>query len=139
MPPFPEEVDKRYLLYFMPSALKRIEERTNFVAVKHLSAKELNTIKIPLPPPLEEQCQIAAMLDKIADLLTKRYAQLDKMDLLIKSYFVHMFGGCKTNQKGWEVCRLNEIAEVGSCKHVFAGKSKIVEFLSTAKKIRSIR
>ena len=56
------EVDKNYLFYFMPSALKRIEEKTPFVTVKHLSAKELNKVKVPLPS-LEEQHRIAALLD----------------------------------------------------------------------------
>ena len=39
------EIDKNYLFYFMPRALKRIEEKTPFVTVKHLSAKELNKIR----------------------------------------------------------------------------------------------
>lgn len=84
------EVDKNYLFYFMPSALKRIEEKTPFVTVKHLSAKELNKVKVPLPP-LDEQRRIAAVLDKVSDLIAKRRAQLDKLDLLVKARFVEMF------------------------------------------------
>lgn len=89
--PLSDLVDKNYLFYFMPSALKRIEEKTPFVTVKHLSAKELNKIKIPLPS-LDEQRRIAAILDKVTDLINKRRAQLDKLDLLVKSRFVEMFG-----------------------------------------------
>ena len=37
-----DEVDSLYLYYFMPKALKAIEDKTPFVTVKHLSAKELN-------------------------------------------------------------------------------------------------
>ena len=81
--PLSDLVDKNYLFYFMPSALKRIEEKTPFVTVKHLSAKELNKIKIPLPS-LDEQRRIAAILDKVTDLINKRRAQLDKLDLLVK-------------------------------------------------------
>lgn len=89
--PFPEEIDKNYLFYFMPSALKRIEEKTPFVTVKHLSAKELNKIVVTLPP-LDEQRRIAAVLDKVTDLFAQRRAQLEKLDLLVKSRFVEMFG-----------------------------------------------
>ena len=55
------EVDKNYLFYFMPSALKRIEEKTPFVTVKHLSAKELNKVRVPLLP-LEAQHRIVLSL-----------------------------------------------------------------------------
>lgn len=102
----------------MPNALKQIEAKTPFATVKHLSAKELNKIKIPLPT-LEEQRRIATVLDKLTDLIAKRQAQLDKLDELVKAHFVEMFGDCKTNPKGWPVCRLDEIAEVGSSKRVF--------------------
>lgn len=53
----------------------------------------LKEIEMPLPP-LEEQRRIAALLDKVSDLITKRWAQLDKLDLLVKARFVEMFGNC---------------------------------------------
>lgn len=92
------EVDKDYLFYFMPNALKRIEQKTPFVTVKHLSAKELNKVRVPLPP-MEEQRKIAAQLDKVSDLIAKRQAQLDKLDLLVKARFVEMFGDPVRNSK----------------------------------------
>ena len=85
------EIDKNYLFYFMPRALKRIEEKTPFVTVKHLSAKELNKIRVPILP-LDEQRRIAATLDKVTDLISKRRQQLDKLDELVKARFVEMFG-----------------------------------------------
>lgn len=103
------EVDKNYLFYFMPSALKRIEEKTPFVTVKHLSAKELNKVKVPLPP-LDEQRRIAAVLDKVSDLIAKRREQLDKLNELVKARFVEMFGDFKINTKNWPVASFDEIA-----------------------------
>ena len=84
-------VDKGYLYYYMPIILKQIEAKTPFVTVKHLSAKELNKAKIPLPP-LAEQRRIAAVLDKVCGLIAKRRQQLDKLDELVKSRFIEMFG-----------------------------------------------
>lgn len=100
------DVDKNYLFYFMPSALKRIEAKTPFVTVKHLSAKELNKVRVPLPP-LEEQRRIAALLDKVTDLIAKRRAQLDKLDLLVKARFVEMFGDPVSNPKAWTLLPLS--------------------------------
>lgn len=99
------EVDKNYLFYFMPSALKRIEEKTPFVTVKHLSAKELNKVKVPLPP-LKEQRRIAATLDKVSDLIAKRRVQLDKLDLLVKARFVEMFGDLADPECPHKKCKL---------------------------------
>lgn len=107
------EVDKNYLFYFMPIALKRIEEKTPFVTVKHLSAKELNKVKVPLPP-LGEQRRIAALLDKVSDLIAKRRAQLDKLDLLVKSRFVEMFGDQEINTKGWYQSTVGECCTLKS-------------------------
>lgn len=115
------EVDKNYLFYFMPSALKRIEEKTPFVTVKHLSAKELNKVKVPLPP-LKEQRRIAATLDKVSDLIAKRRAQLDKLDLLVKARFVEMFGDMNLNDRGWNIQPLGEL-----CKIVRGGSPRPIE------------
>ena len=104
------EVDKNYLFYFMPSALKQIEEKTPFVTVKHLSAKELNNVKVPLPP-LDEQRRIAAVLDKVSDLIAKRREQLDKLDELVKAWFVEMFGNFIFDRDRWEICKVGSVAD----------------------------
>ena len=106
-------IDKGYLYYYMPVALKHIEEKTPFVTVKHLSAKELNKIIISLPP-LDEQRKIAAVLDKVSDLIAKRRQQLDKLDTLVKSRFVEMFGDTLLNSMEWPECRLDLMAEIVS-------------------------
>lgn len=113
-----DSIDKDYLFYFMPIALKRIEEKTPFVTVKHLSAKELNKIEIPVLS-LEEQRKIAETLSKVDKLIAFRDRQLAKLDELVKARFVGMFGDCKTNPKNWKTKALEKIANVGSSKRVF--------------------
>ena len=51
----------------------------------------INSFEIPLPS-LEEQKAIAGKLDKVSGLIEKRKTQLEKLDLLIKSRFIEMFG-----------------------------------------------
>ena len=103
-----QQIDKGYLFYFMPQALKKIEEQTPFVTVKHLSAKQLNSISIPLPE-LGEQQHIATVLDKISGLISFRKQQLAKLDELVKARFVEMFGDPVQNDKGWQINRLEEV------------------------------
>lgn len=86
----PKRINEVYLLYFMRKTLKAIEDKTPFVTVKHLSAKELNKIIIPLPTD-EEQKEIADTLWKVDELISLRKKQLQKLDDLIKSRFVEMF------------------------------------------------
>lgn len=57
-----------------------------------LNKSQFSEIEIPLPP-LDEQRKIAAVLDKVSDLIAKRRQQLDKLDTLMKARFVEMFGG----------------------------------------------
>ena len=95
-----DSIDKDYLFYFMPIALKRIEKKTPFVTVKHLSAKELNKIEIPVLS-LEEQRKIAETLSKVDKLIAFREQQLAKLDEVVKARFVEMFGEPSSNPMGW--------------------------------------
>ena len=103
-----DEVDALYLFYFMPKALKAIEDKTPFVTVKHLSAKELNKIIVPLPTR-EEQHRIAASLRKVDELIAPRKEQLAKLDQLVKSRFVELFGDPK-----YKKSNLVKIGEIGT-------------------------
>lgn len=104
-----DSIDKDYLFYFMPIALKRIEEKTPFVTVKHLSAKELNKIEIPVLS-LEKQRKIAETLSKVDELIAFREQQLAKLDELVKARFVEMFGDPSNNPMGWKKQNFEDIA-----------------------------
>ena len=54
-----------------------------------------------LLPSLDEQRHIAAVLDKVSDLIAKRRQQLDKLDEIVKARFVEMFGDVIQNTKLW--------------------------------------
>ena len=104
------EVDGMYLYYFMPKALKAIEDKTPFVTVKHLSAKELNKIVVPVPD-MQVQQKIAAKLQKADELIALRKEQLAKLDELVKARFVEMFGDPVRNEKRWSRVPLSAIIE----------------------------
>ncbi len=94
------DVDGRYLFYAMPSKLKAVEDKTPFVTVKHLSAQKLNAIEIQLPP-IEQQKASADCLDAVNRNITLCETQLAKLDTLVKSRFIEMFGDPVTNPMGW--------------------------------------
>ena len=79
-----------------------------------LNKATLSNIEIDIPP-LNEQRRIAAVLDKVTDLIAQRRAQLDKLDLLVKSRFVEMFGDPIKNDHGWDVISLiDATTKIGS-------------------------
>jgi type I restriction enzyme S subunit len=108
-------LDNNYLLHYLPSVLKRIEDATPFVTVKHLSVKDLRDIEIPLPP-LAEQRRIAAILDKAETLRAKRREALTKLDTLAQSIFLEMFGDTSAPVSGTETTTLEAV-----CKRVTDG------------------
>ena len=84
-------LDERYLLHFLPKELKQIEDKTPFATVKHLSAKSIRSISIPLPS-IHAQRRIANTLDKADTLRRKDQELLQKYDELAQSIFYEMFG-----------------------------------------------
>lgn len=116
-------VDKNFFVHQVQEILSKAKSSAHGATMKHLTKPVFDALPFYLPP-LDEQCRIAAVLDKVSGLIAKRREQLDKLDELVKARFVEMFGDCKTNPKGWETCCLEEIAEVGSSKRVFVEELK---------------
>ncbi|MCL2638319.1 MAG: restriction endonuclease subunit S [Oscillospiraceae bacterium] len=73
--------------------------------------KWLKEFNIPLPP-LPTQQKIADVLDRASALIEKRRSHIAKLDLLVKSRFVEMFGDPVRNPMGWEVRQINKFATV---------------------------
>jgi type I restriction enzyme S subunit len=102
------DIDRGYLGRFLPAALKKIEDATPFVTVKHLSVKALNEIEIPLPP-LAEQKRIAAILDKADAIRRKLQQSLRLSDDFLRSVFLDMFGDPVANPKGWPIVTIRDL------------------------------
>lgn len=106
-----ETIDADFLFYFIPTALKKIENETAFVTVKHLKAKQLNAVVVP-DVPIEEQKKIAAHLNVITHLISLRQRQAEKLDELVKARFVEMFGDPISNPHAFARVPLSELAEI---------------------------
>ena len=76
-----------------------------------LRARPAEVFKIQIPfPPLDEQKQIAGILDAADALRAKRREALSQLDTLLQSTFLDMFGDPVTNPMGWEVRSLGNLA-----------------------------
>ena len=108
-----KQVDKDYLYHYLSSLKSTVNNIGRGVAQNNINMTILRNFEIPLPP-LEEQRKIAAVLDKVSDLIAKRRTQLDKLDELVKSRFIEMFGDVTKNEKNWSTRKISEIATLQS-------------------------
>lgn len=108
----PEKLHHRYLFHWVKTnnfitLMTNLAIGANYPAV---SDSIIKTSQIPLPP-LEEQKRIAHILDLAAGLQAKRRQAIARLDTLLQSTFLEMFGDPVTNPKGWEVRSINEYLE----------------------------
>lgn len=96
-----------------PQAMQYYKENLRGTTARRRSipADLLLELSFPLPP-MEEQRKIAAVLDKVSDLIAKRRQQLEKLDLLVKARFVEMFGDPVSNPLDWEKVALSDLADI---------------------------
>ncbi len=98
-----ELLNPNYLYYFCEKF--DFEALNTTVTIPSLTKANLLKIEIPLPD-LSEQQKIVDILDKISDLIAMRKKQLQKLDDLVKSRFVEMFGDPITNPRGLPIHQL---------------------------------
>ena len=106
----PDICIQKYLWYALASRVDELNSKGTGSTFKAINKKTLVETEIPLPG-LEKQREIAAQLDKVSDLIAKRLAQLDKLDLLVKARFVEMFGDPVMNPFGYPIHQLSEYIE----------------------------
>lgn len=116
------EISKSFFVHQVENILERASSSTHGATMKHLTKPVFDALPFFLPP-LDEQRKIAAVLDKISDLTAKRRRQLDKLDELVKSRFVEMFGDILDNQ--YEKVTLADV-----CKIITDGTHQPPEFVT---------
>lgn len=103
-----KNVDSRLIAYSLLYKKDILQKHANAAVVPIINKTEFSNIEIFLPP-LKAQCQIAENLDKVTHLIDLCNAILEKIDLLVKSRFVEMFGDPVDNPLNWEKKQLQEI------------------------------
>ena len=122
-----EGTNEEYLRFALVKALKTIEDKTAFVTVKHLSAKELNKLELDMPG-IEEQNVRAESMAKLEKVISHRKEELSALDNLIKARFVELFGDPVANPMHWPVKRLKELAiQINSGNTPKGGSENYVE------------
>ena len=105
------DVDVNYLCYSL--MLRDVSKIVNGATRQKLTQADMRKIDIPLPS-MHEQKIIAETLNKLTVIIDLRKRQLSKLDDLVKSQFMEMFGDPVMNPMGWPLVPL---LETGTCKN----------------------
>ena len=99
-----------FLLYTLKSKKSVFLRDAVGGAQPNISQNLIKNTTIPIPP-LSEQHRIVSELDLLSSIIEKKKAQLKEYDQLAQSIFYDMFGDPVTNERGWEVKKLGEVAK----------------------------
>ena len=102
--------DKRFLYYYLsaPSTYQKFKNMAVGGVVNNLNSEMVRGVDVPIPAK-EEQLEIVNVLDKVIELITIRKQQLSKIDELVKSRFIEMFGDPISNPQKWDVKSWNDV------------------------------
>ena len=104
-------INYSFLLYILQSSVvfEQAEKKKQGVAQLNLSLKDIGDFIIP-DISLEQQEIIIQTLDKVNNMISLRKQQLSKLDELVKSRFVELFGDPETNPYGYPTKKLSDVA-----------------------------
>lgn len=100
-----------YVYWFLYAKTEYLNALGTGATFKEISKKVVEQIPIPVPPlPVQER--IVSELDLLSGIIEKKREQLKELNALAQSIFYDMFGDPITNEKGWEVKKLGEVADI---------------------------
>lgn len=100
---------KYYFQYHKPNSLIKDE------AYPSISLQDIGNVELIIPSQ-DEQKKIASILNKVYNLVTLRKEQLTKLDELVKSQFIKMFGDPVINPMEWNTATVGDV-----CARIIGG------------------
>ena len=116
-----------YLYCFLDKYVEELRKQSIGGVIKYMKLGNLTEAQIPMCS-ISEQNGIVTNLDKVNTLISLRKQQLSKLDELVKSRFIEMFGDPVKNDMGWKTTLLkNATSKIGSGATPKGGKESYQE------------
>ena len=117
----------RYIQHFFNSPMFRNQLNSSATTtINQITKNMLDSIDIPLPDTATQR-QIAANLDKVTHTIDLCNAILEKLDLLVKSRFVEMFGDTFLNPYKWNKIKIQKAVTVEPQNGLYKPQSDYVD------------
>lgn len=101
-------IDIDYLCYSL--MFRDVSDIVNGATRQKLTQADMRKIEIPLLP-IAEQKSVVAKISKVFELIALRKEQLAKLDRLVKSRFIELFG-TEAELDRWSCCTIGDVADV---------------------------
>ena len=107
----PMIANKKYLGFYFQSPKYRysISEASAGININNIRAEDLDHLEIELPDEVE-QGRRCFILDKAAKAIRLRKQQIEKLNDLVKSQFIEMFGDIVRNEREWPCESVEQVA-----------------------------
>ena len=118
----PVSISPRYLYHYFQSPVYR-QSISNLAAganINNIRNEHIDNLTIIVPDETQQR-MIVDTLDKVTALISLRKKQLEKLDELVKSRFIELFGDPKLNGKGWNTGIVSDYYEVKGGKRIPKG------------------
>ena len=105
----------KYLLYFINSSQTKryFDSHLKGIGVPNLHLTHIRETPINIPN-IAEQEEIVNQFDKLTELIEFRKVQLKKLDELVKSRFIELFGDPMTNSHGYALKKYGDLFELNA-------------------------
>ena len=113
-----DKLNIRYFMYYLKSDefKEQLARQITGSAQLNFGPRHLKKMTTPIID-LEEQEELVSNLDYVEYLITARQEQLTKLDELVKSRFVELFGTPLSNEKGWEIKSTGDVCSITDGSH----------------------
>ena len=109
-------LSRRYLYYWFVSKTDELIANGKGATVKGVTLDFVKNLKIQVMPEREQEA-VSDTLDKVNRIIQLADSQVARLDQLIKSRFVEMFGDLVKNDKGWSFSPLGKVCDVRDGTH----------------------
>lgn len=113
-----EEVDKDFFVFQIDNLLKRAANQAHGATMRHLTKPVFDALPFYLPD-IKTQRLISSKLNLIVHLIEDHHEQLKKLDELIRSRFIEMFGDPQSNCYNWKIVPLKDVMVGGALNGYF--------------------
>jgi len=94
---------------FLQSKFNYLRKTSTGATIPHINRNALERILVPVFE-FDDQIRIATLLSKVENLITRRREQLKRLDELLKSVFLEMFGPTNQYFEIWPLVEIRELA-----------------------------
>lgn len=108
-----DSIYNKYLYFFLSAKTDYLNSLGRGATFKEISKYIVENIQIYLPT-IEEQKKRAGILEKLMFLIQTRKKQLSKLNQLVKSRFIEMFGDTKNNINNFKIYSIGDICSLKS-------------------------